>query len=117
MNTVYRSTSDKAKLTVSGPRNSDAIDVGTATEHFKTVLAHGGHANLPEARKYLPDRKPVDLRLQLEWTMQDIKVALGKMKLDKATGPDEIPVEFYLQGGDELQLILLKLCNLALEIG
>ena len=39
------------------------------------------------------------------------------MKLDKATGPDEIPVEFYVEGGEVLQHVLLELCNLALDIG
>jgi hypothetical protein len=97
MTEVHRSGRDTGKYSVSGTANSGTIDVDEAADHFKSVLAHGGKATMDEARKYLPSKKATEFSLQNKWVIQDIQVALGKMKLDKATGPDEIPVEFYIE--------------------
>jgi hypothetical protein len=98
MTAVHKSGRDKGNYSVSGNGNSGTIDVDEAAEHFKSVFAHGGKAIMDEARKHLPNKRAADYRLEKEWTIQDIQLALGKMKLDKATGPDDIPVEFYIEG-------------------
>jgi hypothetical protein len=117
MTAVHKSGRDKGKYSVSGTVKLVTIDVDEAAEQSKSVLAHVGKPIMDEARKHLPNKRAAEYRLQDKWVIHDIQVALGKMKLDKATGPDEIPVEFYIEGGEKIQKVLLDLCNLALDIG
>ena len=60
---------------------------------------------------YEKDREYDKLNINREITLNEIKDGIKTLQKGKATGPDDIPNEFLIEGGRSVQLILWKVFN------
>lgn len=105
--------------TINSAKQKDGTQTTTQKETLSRVKEH--FHELFTAREIPPDRHPLPCpqvgkskTLIKPFTQRQVKMALKKLKPDKATGPDGIPNEALKMGADILAPTLKKTLNLIL---
>ena len=107
------------RSSVGGLKDADGSTIITDTEgilrrwksHFENLL--NDHSHVPDDFLRMTPQYPVRHWMSLPPTSQEYDKAIKRMKPGKATGPDNIPLEFFTHGGPEVNnrlfLVILEL--------
>lgn len=83
------------------------IDASDFRSYYQLLLNHPQQAaDIQYARPFTQDT-----HLDAEITLEELKVTLSKVKLNKAAGEDRIPYEFFINATDEFLSEIVKVFN------